>query len=126
MRSSSTPGFLAGFLAMIILLGCAAGVSAAQEASPEGSYKQTCSDISVQRGTLYAKCQDAKGKAHSVKLSHYERCSDIANKDGKLECAGGSQVCRAWTACRVLHRELQKYPDERRHAACRLQKPGWP
>ena len=91
MRSSSTPGFFAGFLATIILLGCAAGASAAQEAGPEGSYKQTCSDISVQRGTLYARCQDAKGKAHSAKLSHYEGCSDIANKDGKLECAGGSQ-----------------------------------
>ena len=92
MRSSSILGFLAGFLATIILLGCAAGVSAAQEAGPEGSYKQTCSDISVQRGTLYAKCQDAKGKAHSVKLSHYEGCSDIANKDGKLECAGGEKA----------------------------------
>ncbi len=92
MRSSSTLGFLAGFLATIILLGCAAGVSAAQEAGPEGSYKQTCSDISVQRGTLYAKCQDAKGKAHSAKLSHYEGCSDIANKDGKLECAGGEKA----------------------------------
>ncbi len=91
MRSSSTLGFLAGFLAMIILLGCAS-VSVAQEAGPEGSYKQTCSDISVQRGTLYAKCQDAKGKAHSAKLSHYEGCSDIANKDGKLECAGGEKA----------------------------------
>jgi len=81
-----------GFLAMIILLGYAAGVSAAQQANPEGTYQQTCSDISVQRGTLYAKCQDTKGKSHSAKLSHFEKCSDIANKDGKLECAGGAKA----------------------------------
>lgn len=88
MRSSST----FNFLAMIILLGCAAGLSAAQEANPEGSYKQTCSDISVKKDTLYAKCQDTKGKAHSTKLSHYEKCSDIANKNGHLECAGGEKA----------------------------------
>jgi hypothetical protein len=88
MRSSST----SSFLAMMILLACAAGYMAAQEANPAGSYQQTCSDISVSRGTLYAKCQDTKGKSHSAKLSHFKECSDIANKDGKLECAGGSQA----------------------------------
>jgi len=87
MRLSST----SSFLAMMIFLGCAAGFTAAQETNPAGSYQQTCSDISVSRGALYAKCQDTKGKSHSAKLSHYEKCSDIANKDGKLECAGGSQ-----------------------------------
>ena len=88
MRSSSI--FI--FWVIMILLGCAAAFSAAQEATPEGSYKQTCSDISVRKDTLYAKCQDAKGKAHSAKLSHYDKCSDIANQDGKLECGGGSQA----------------------------------
>ena len=46
MRPSST----LNFLAIMILLGCAAGFSAAQEANPEGSYQQTCSDISVKKG----------------------------------------------------------------------------
>ncbi|HEY2236868.1 MAG TPA: CVNH domain-containing protein [Candidatus Angelobacter sp.] len=91
MRSGSTLGFLAGFFATLILLGSAGGVSAAQEANPAGSYQQTCSNVSVKKGTLYAMCQDAEGKSHSTKLSHYEKCSDIANKNGKLECAGGSQ-----------------------------------
>ena len=88
MRFSSNPGRLA----MIIFLGCAAGLGAAQQANPEGSYQQTCSDISVKKGTLYAKCQDTNGKPHSAKLSHYEKCSDIANKNGKLECAGGTEA----------------------------------
>src|SRR5258707_5428025 len=64
---------------------------AAQESNPPGSYQQTCSDISVKKGNLYAKCKDEKGKAHHAKLSGYEKCSDITNKNGKLECAGGSE-----------------------------------
>lgn len=91
MRSSRT----LDFLAMMLLLGCAAGLSAAQQANPEGTYQQTCSDISVKKGTLYAKCEDANGKAHSAKLSHYEKCSDIANKNGKLECAGEEKAAAA-------------------------------
>lgn len=76
------------FLVIMVFCGFGAGLSAAQQSNPEGSYQQTCSDISVRKGNLYAKCQDAKGKSHSAKLSHYEGCSDIANKNGKLECAG--------------------------------------
>ena len=87
MRSSR----ILDFLAIMLFWGCAAGLSAAQQANPEGTYQQTCSDISVSRGTLYARCQDAQGKSHSAKLSNYEKCSDIANKNGKLECAGESQ-----------------------------------
>jgi hypothetical protein len=88
MRLSST----LSLFTIMVLLGQASGLHAAQETKPEGSYQQTCSDVSVKKETLYAKCQDAKGKSHSAKLSHYEKCSDIANKDGRLECAGGPKV----------------------------------
>jgi hypothetical protein len=88
MRSISTPGFFS----ITILLGCAIALGIAQEGNPQGSYQQTCKDISVKKGRLYARCQDEKGKAHHAKLSGYEKCSDIANKNGKLECAGGSQA----------------------------------
>jgi hypothetical protein len=64
------------------------GQATAQQTNPSGSYQQTCSEISVKKGNLYAQCTDEKGKAHSAKLSNYEKCStDIANKDGSLECA---------------------------------------
>src|SRR6476469_2177701 len=88
MRLSST----SSFLAIIIFLGCTAGFTVAQETNPAGSYQQTCSDISIKKGTLHANCQDTAGKSHSAKLSHYEKCSDIANKNGKLECAGGEKA----------------------------------
>jgi CVNH domain len=61
--------------------------SGPQENLPTGPYQQTCSDISVKNGALHAKCKDEKGKSHSTKLSHYEKCSsEIVNKNGSLEC----------------------------------------
>lgn len=98
IRSQSVKGLLmrlssiSNSLAIMILLGCAAGASSAQENNPQGSYQQTCSGVSVKKGTLYARCQDTNGKSHPAKLSHYEKCSDIANKNGKLECAGGEEA----------------------------------
>jgi hypothetical protein len=88
MRSIST----LGFFAITILLGRAVSPSAAQEGNPQGSYQQTCKDVSVKKGNLYAKCQDEKGKVHHARLSGYEKCSDIANKNGHLECAGGNEA----------------------------------
>lgn len=90
MRSIST----LSFFALAVLLGQANTLVSAQEANPPGSYQQTCSDISVRKGNLYAKCQDEKGKAHSSKLANYEKCSEIANKSGHLECAGGGEGAR--------------------------------
>jgi hypothetical protein len=87
MRSISTHSFFA----IMILLGSTNWLSAAQETNPAGSYQQTCKDISVKKGNLYAKCQDEKGKAHHAKLSSYEKCSDISNKNGKLECSGAGE-----------------------------------
>jgi hypothetical protein len=74
---------------MLIALGQAGRPSPAQETNPPGSYTQTCTDISVKKGDLHARCQDEKGRGHSTKLSHYERCTtDIANNNGNLQCTG--------------------------------------
>lgn len=78
-----------GLSAITVVLGLACASGSAQEANPAGSYQQTCSDVSVKKGNLYARCADEKGKTHSAKLSNYERCSDIVNKNGSLECARG-------------------------------------
>jgi CVNH domain len=78
-----------GLFAIMIALGLAGGARAAQEANPSGSYQQTCSDISVKKERLFARCQDEKGKVHSTKLSHYGQCSDIVNKNGSLQCVHG-------------------------------------
>jgi hypothetical protein len=80
-----------GLAAITVVLGLACAPGSAQEANPAGSYQQTCSDVSVKKGNLYARCADEKGKTHSAKLSNYERCSDIVNKNGSLECARGER-----------------------------------
>lgn len=75
---------------------CQAARGSAQEGRPQGSYQQTCSDISVKKGTLHARCKDEKGKTHHSSLAHYENCAaDIANINGSLICAqheGGAAV----------------------------------
>jgi hypothetical protein len=74
-------------MAITMAVGQTGGGGSPQEGNPPGSYQQTCSDISVRKGNLYAKCQDEKGKVHSAKLSRYEKCStDIVNKNGSLQC----------------------------------------
>jgi hypothetical protein len=68
-----------------------------QESLPAGPYQQTCSDVSVKNGNLYAKCRDNKGKTYSARLSHFEKCgSEIVNKNGSLECShAGTNVAPA-------------------------------
>lgn len=69
------------------LLSQEATPSSPQQDFPAGPYQQTCSDISIKNGNLYAKCQDQKGRPHSARLSQFEKCSSaIVNKNGSLEC----------------------------------------
>jgi hypothetical protein len=79
-----------GLVVVMIVLGKVSASGAAQAANPPGSYQQSCGDISLKKGNLYARCQDDKGKTHSAKLSHYEKCSDIVNKNGSLHCSAGA------------------------------------
>ena len=82
MRLMQIPGTVITLLA----LGLVGGFAAAQDA-PAGSYQQSCSNISVKKGTLYAKCKYDNGKERSARLQGYEKCSDIENKNGTLVCA---------------------------------------
>ncbi len=94
-------------VAIMVALGQTGRSVSAQNANPPGSYQQGCKDISVKKGNLHAKCQDDKGKSHSTQLAGYEKCSDIANKNGNLECVSAegtrSSTC---TAGRIVYTEL--------------------
>jgi hypothetical protein len=77
-----------GFIAIMAGVGETGHSLFAQDANPPGAYQQSCSGISVKKGTLYAKCQDDKGKGHSTKLADYETCgAEIVNKNGNLGCS---------------------------------------
>ncbi|WP_437511397.1 hypothetical protein [Sorangium sp. So ce1099] len=54
---------------------------------PEGSYLRTCRDVRTNRGTLFARCEDRRGRYHRTRLEDYRRCrGDIENDNGELRC----------------------------------------
>jgi len=54
---------------------------------PNGSYAQTCQNITVNGNTLQASCQKKNGKWRNTSLQNYNRCNgQIANENGKLYC----------------------------------------
>ena len=82
-----------GLIAIMAVVGVLGKSLLAQDSNPPGAYQQSCSGISVKKGTLYAKCQDDKGKGHSTKLADYEKCGpDIVNKNGNLACANAESA----------------------------------
>src|SRR5215472_13111301 len=93
-------------VATSLFLALCGTAASAQDTNPPGPYQQTCTDISVKNGNLYAKCKDEKGKSHAAKLSAYEKCSTaIVNKNGSLECqhAGSALPAGSYTeSCRKI------------------------
>lgn len=55
--------------------------------APNGSYTQTCQNITVAGNTLRASCQKKNGKLKNTSLNNFNRCNgDIQNDNGKLRC----------------------------------------
>ncbi|MES2033339.1 MAG: CVNH domain-containing protein [Pseudomonadota bacterium] len=55
---------------------------------PSGSYQQTCRNAEVRNGTLFASCQDSRGRYQSASINPSScRGRDIANDNGRLICA---------------------------------------
>ena len=58
---------------------------------PCGSYRETCTDITVTGELLRARCQIEDARGHrsdyvETSLRNFERCKDIVNDNGKLVC----------------------------------------
>jgi len=57
---------------------------------PGGSYSQTCRDIRVRWGVLWARCQTRDRGWMETSLPQFSQCrGDISNQDGQLRCLGG-------------------------------------
>ena len=55
--------------------------------APNGSYVQTCQNVSMNGNTLQASCQKGNGRWKNASLRHVDQCNgDIANINGKLQC----------------------------------------
>ena len=51
---------------------------------PEGSYKQSCRNIRVQSGTLYASCRNARGQYRDTELDIRGYGGSVSNCNGRL------------------------------------------
>lgn len=56
--------------------------------TPRGSYAQSCSDISVNGGRLYAQCQDTRSNRRGTSIDASACVGDIGNNNGMLVCNG--------------------------------------
>lgn len=57
---------------------------------PDGSYQRSCRDITVQYGTLTARCLDNRQNLQSTSISVRSCSGRIANYNGYLRCEGWS------------------------------------
>jgi hypothetical protein len=54
---------------------------------PPGSYRQTCANVQMRQGSLFANCQDTEGRWRSTVLpAAYECVGDVTNINGELRC----------------------------------------
>jgi hypothetical protein len=60
----------------------------AVQGPPPGTYRETCANIQVRGGNLYANCQDREGRWRSTVLPYVDDCASApANDNGQLTCA---------------------------------------
>lgn len=55
---------------------------------PDGSYQQSCRDISVFNGQLYARCANSNGLFFESQVNYRSCPRGIANINGRLQCEG--------------------------------------
>jgi hypothetical protein len=70
------------------LIGLASAAGA--QGIPAGSYRGTCTNIRLDGDTLKAVCTSRSGSHLLTELHHPERCGDIANNNGILQCLAGA------------------------------------
>jgi hypothetical protein len=78
---------ITGLLSAAALAGFA--VSAAAQAPPPGSYRESCRDIRMQGPTLTALCRTMRGGEQLTALDVAHCVGDIGNNNGQLQCNGG-------------------------------------
>jgi CVNH domain len=70
-------------------------VSAAAQAPPPGSYRESCRDIRLQGPNLTALCRTMRGPEQPTALNVEHCVGDIGNNNGNLVCNGGQPATAA-------------------------------
>ena len=93
--------------ALLVVMAVLAAAPASAAKMPNGSYRQSCSNIKVKDASskkpwLVADCRDDKGRYRSTSLRFKQCRADIANINGQLMCWGGGHPPRgSWSqSCR--------------------------
>jgi hypothetical protein len=74
----------------VLLAGITLSPLAQAQGVPPGSYLQTCRDVGMRGGTLYAVCRTVDGRGRQTELRRVRRCvGDIGNNNGMLQCSYG-------------------------------------
>jgi hypothetical protein len=108
--------------ALLLVMAALAAAPAWAAKMPNGSYRQTCSNIKVKDASskkpwLVADCRDYKGRYRSTRLRYKQCRADIANINGQLSCwSGGTPPHGSWSqSCRdgyvqngVLYADCQR------------------
>ena len=81
--------------ALLLVMAVFAAVPASAAGMPNGSYRQSCSNIKVKdapskKPWLVANCRDDKGRNRSTSLRFKQCRADIANINGQLMWWGGA------------------------------------
>ena len=117
-----------GEILAVLLLAVAAAAPASAAKTPNGSYRQSCSNIKVKdassnKAQLSANCRDYKGRNRYSTLRYKQCRADIANINGELACwgPGGRPPGGSWSqSCRngyVQHGVL--------YASCQRKNGDW-
>lgn len=57
---------------------------------PQGSYVRSCTDVSIDRGRLYAQCTDMRSNRQYSSIDASACRGDISNNNGLLSCNGAT------------------------------------
>ncbi len=106
--------------------------SSAAQGIPQGTYQQTCNNVSVNGDTLIANCQDANGTWRTTQLPGFQRCtSEISNDNGNLRCANaGYGPAQNWRGNGPAGSYVQSCRDVKvggddLHARCQTNDGSW-
>jgi hypothetical protein len=108
------------------------GTTSSAQGIPQGTYQQTCNNVSVNGDTLIANCQDANGTWRSAQLPGFQSCtSDISNDNGNLHCANvGYGQAQPWRGNGPAGSYVQTCRDVKvggddLHARCQTSDGAW-
>lgn len=86
---------IAATLAGSLLTALSCIPAAQAQGVPPGSYRQSCTDVHIERGALVATCRGEHGRMNRSSLADVGRCTgDIGNVNGVLQCNYASGAAR--------------------------------